>query len=177
MSVKHRGKTKASLYQKIIGTAAALSLLSVGAVATVSAFSDTGTASITATAGKIEVQMGGGATKAVTIPLGATLVPGVTIPVKDLIIKNNGTVPMKYTAAVGTTTGNLASTMTVKIMNGTVEVYSGKANAIVIPEQTIEAGVTQTLKMTYVWANGTAAVDNALMGTSGNTTLNISAYN
>lgn len=177
MSIKTRDKTKTSFYHKLIGTAAALSLLSVGAIATVSGFSDSGTASITATAGKIEVHMGGGTTKSVAIPLGTTLVPGATIPTKDLIIKNNGTIPMKYTAAVGTTSGNLASTMTVTIMNGSTQVYTGKANAISIPEQTIAAGVTQTLKLTYVWANGTTTVDNALMGQTGNTTLNISAYN
>lgn len=175
---KHRVKSKTRSYQKAIGLVAAFSLLTVGSFATISSFSDSGTASITSTAGEIELLLGAsGTVKTATLALGTTLVPGATIPSQSLVIRNTGTIPMKYSGAISGTPGALAAAMNVTVMDGTTSVYTGKANAIAIPERTVAAKGTQTLVFTYTWTDGGAGGDNALMGASGATTIAISAKN
>lgn len=178
---RHRAKTKtkmkANLYQKVIGIGAVVSLVSLGTVATYASFTDTGTSAITATAGKITLALGEtGTSKSAPIALGTTLVPGASIA-KTIVVRNTGTIPMKYTTAVTGTPGTLASTMTAVIKNGTTQLYSGKMNAMKTATQTIPAGGSHTLDLTFAWANGTAAVDNLLMGQSANTTLTFTAVN
>lgn len=177
---RHAG-TKSKKFQRIntsVGLAMGVIALSVGSMATYASFSDSGTSAITATAGKITLAMGAtGTAKTAPIALGTTLVPGGTIADKTIVLRNTGTIPMKYTAAITGTPGTLAATMTATIKNGTTSLYTGKMNAMKIATQTIPAGGTVTLTLSFAWANGTAAVDNPLMGTNANTNLTFTATN
>lgn len=171
-------KSNTKLYQKTIGALACVSLLAVGGVATISSFTDTGAATITSTAGEIELLLGAtGTVKTATLALGSTLVPGATIPPQSLVIRNPGTIIMKYSGAISGTPGPLAAAMNVTVTDGATAVYTGKANTIAIPERALAAKGTHTLVFTYTWADGGAGADNSLMGASGATTLAINAKN
>lgn len=177
---RHRAKSSKRLSNKVLGAGIALSLvtLSAGAVATYAGFTDSGSADITATAGSINLVMGSsGTSKTAAINLGTALVPGGTIANQTITLRNTGTLPMKITGAVTGTPGALANTMTVVIKDGTTQLYSGKMNAMAIPNFTLAAAGTKTLTLTFTWANGTPEVDNALMGASANTDLTFSATN
>lgn len=174
---RHRKKVKGNFYRKAVGVAAVLALTSLGTVATQSAFSDSATSSVTATAGSIELGLNAAAAKTFPIALGTALVPGGTVT-RTVAIHNSGTLPMKYTASNTTaTSGTLASTMNVVITSGGATLYTGKMNAISIPQRTLAANSNETLSMAFTWPNGTPAVDNPLMGTNANTVLTFNATN
>lgn len=177
---RHRSevKPKIKINKKLYAVVGALAALSMGLTATHAAFSDSGTSNITATAGKIEMFLGAsGTSKTATIALGSSLYPGGTIPNQTLVVRNTGTMAMKYTGAVTGTPGPLANNLTVVIKNGTTTLYSGKMNAMAISSQSIPAGGSHTLTMTFTFPNGTPANDNPLMGLSANTNLTLSGTN
>lgn len=171
---RHRSEVKAriKLSKKLYMVVGSLAALSMGLTATHAAFSDSGAATITAQAGKIEMFLGPtGTSKTATIALGNALYPGGTIPNQTLVIRNTGTMTMNYTGAITGTPGPLANNLNVVIRNGSTQVYSGKMNAMAIASQSLPAGGSHTLTLAFTFPNGTPANDNPLQGLSANTNL------
>lgn len=163
--------------KKLAIGALAVSAVAVGGVATFANFTDTATAPITVTAGKIDLKIN--SVNSFPIDLGPTMKPGDSV-VKTISIQNNGTIPLTYTANTTAVTGNLAPVIDVKIEDVTVPatpvtIGTTKLNAMTLPSKTIAGPSKQDLRLTFTWANGTPAVDNALQGGTGAATLNLTA--
>lgn len=163
------------LKKAAIGTAVA-AIVSVGGISTIAAFSDTATSNVTVTAGSIDLKVGGFDTFNVALP--EITKPGTTVT-KQITVTNTGTLPLTYIAnTVAPTANTLASALDVTVTTGTPAVAIGtasKLNAFKIPTQSIPAGGTQILDVKFTWANGSAAVDNALMGKSGDAVITFTA--
>lgn len=166
--------SKPSNFKKIVTGAAVLGILSIGSIATISAFSDTATSNVSVTAGSIGLNIGG--VESFPINLSEITKPGDTVT-KTVILNNTGTLPLKYT---GTTSAIPANTLApvidvvVKPTGGTA-LASKKLNALTFPEATIAGSASQTLELTFTWPQGTAAVDNALMGKKGDAIITFNA--
>lgn len=173
--MKHSAKTSdPSKFKKLVMGVAVLGIVSVGSVATVSAFSSSATSNVTVTAGSIDLKVGGQDTFAVDLP--EIVKPGDTIT-KTVIVTNTGTLPLKYTASTSAIAANTLAPVIDVVVTPTpgTALASKKLNALTLPETTIAAGGTQTLSMKFTWPNGTAAVDNALMGKKGDSIITFTA--
>lgn len=163
--------------KKLAIGALAVSAVAVGGVATFANFTDSSTAPITVTAGKIDLKLNG--VSSLPLDLGPTMKPGDTVT-RTFSVQNNGTIPLTYTANTTAATGTLAPVVDVKIEDVTVPatpvtVSSTKLNAMAITSKTIAGGSKQDLKLTFTWVSGAPAVDNPLQGGTGAATLNLSA--
>jgi hypothetical protein len=167
-----------SMLTKFAVGAVAVSALAVGGIATVSAYSDSATSSVTVQAGDINLQLGGA--KTLPIDLGQNIKPGASY-VKTFTINNTGSLPLTYTAATTTSAGNLAPVIDVNIKDVTVPATptaigtAKKLNAVAFPSKTIAAGAKQDVEMTFTWANGAAGAENALMDQLGSSTITFTA--
>lgn len=176
MKTNRDNSSKSSWLKKAaIGTAVA-AMVSVGGISTIAAFSDTATSNVSVTAGNIELKVGGADSFAVALP--EITKPG-TSATKTITVTNTGTLPLTYTAnTVAPTENTLAPALDVTVTAGTPAVAIGtssKLSAFKIPTQSIAAGGTQVLNVTFTWPNGTAAVDNALMGKKGDAVITFTA--
>jgi predicted ribosomally synthesized peptide with SipW-like signal peptide len=176
--MKTLNASKSNLTKFAVGALAA-SLLAIGGVATVANFTDSATSTVTVTSGNIDLELG--AAKTFPINLGTIMKPGETV-VKSIVVTNNGTIPLTYTAATGsiigpTLAGNINVTMRDMTVPATPVVIPGtpKMSTVALPAKTIAAGGTQTVELTFTWPNGTPAVDNPLQGISAGSTLTFSA--
>lgn len=142
---KIKAKNKTAL-----GIVSILSLTTMGGVATHASFTETGSSSISATAGKL-------APAGMAIenwPFMFTvddMVTGKTYT-KTLTVKNNGTIPMKYTAVLvpGTTEeGNTLAAVPTTAVIGSTTVYTGNLKSLKIPQQTVAVGASQTITLTF----------------------------
>lgn len=163
---------------KIAAGSAAIAMLAVGGVATVSAFTDSATSTVTVGAGNIDLQLG--TTKALTLDLGQNIKPGFT-QVQTIVVNNKGSLPLTYTGATGGVTGTLPALINVTMRDMTVPATpvaigtATKMNTISLPSKTIPAGGSQTVEITYTWPNGGAGVENAQQNAAGNAVLTFSA--
>jgi predicted ribosomally synthesized peptide with SipW-like signal peptide len=176
--MKLRTAPKTMLTKLAIG-AAAVSLLAVGGVATVSAFSDSATSTVTVAAGDINLQLG--TLKAINLDLGQNIKPGATTT-QTIVVNNKGSLPLNYTAATAGVTGTLPALINVTVRDMTVPatpvaIGSGmKMSTIAItPARSIAANSSQTLEIVYTWPNGGAGAENAQMNATGNAVLTFSA--
>lgn len=176
--MKLRTAPKTMLTKLAIG-AAAVSLLAVGGVATVSAFSDSATSTVTVAAGDINLQLG--TVKAITLDLGQNVKPGMTSVVQTIVVNNKGSLPLTYTAATGGVTGTLPAQINVTVRDMTVPATpvaiggAMKMSTIALPSKVIAANSSQTVEITYAWPNGAAGAENAFMNATGNAVLTFSA--
>lgn len=175
--MKLRTAPKTMLTKLAIG-AAAVSLLAVGGVATVSAFSDSATSTVTVAAGDINLQLG--TLKAINLDLGQNIKPGATTT-QTIVVNNKGSLPLTYTAATAGVTGTLPALINVTVRDMTVPatpvaIGSGmKMSTIALPSKTIAANSSQTLEIVYTWPNGGAGAENAQMNATGGAVLTFSA--
>lgn len=168
---------KTMLTKLAIG-AAAVSMLAVGGIATVSAFTDSATSTVTVAAGDINLQLG--TLKAINLDLGQNIKPGATTT-QTIVVNNKGSLPLTYTGATAGVTGTLPALINVTVRDMTVPatpvaIGSGmKMSTIALPSKTIAAGGSQTLEIVYTWPNGAAGAENAQMNATGNAVLTFSA--
>lgn len=173
--MKHSAKSSRSdRFKKIVMGAAILGVVSVGSVATVSAFSSSATSNVTVTAGSIDLKVGG----ADTFPISLSEInkPSATVT-KTVTVSNPGTLPLKYTASTSAIAANILAPVidVVVTPQGGTAMASQKLNKLALPETTLAAGGSQTYTMVFTWPNGTAAVDNALMGAKGDAVITFNA--
>lgn len=173
--MKNSAKTSdPSKFKKLVMGVAVLGIVSVGSVATVSAFSSSATSNVTVTAGSIDLKVGG----ADTFPISLSEInkPGTTVT-KTVTVSNPGTLPLKYTATTSAIAANtLAPVIDVVVTpQGGTALASKKLNALTLPETTIAAGGSQTLTMVFTWPDRTSVLDNPLMGAKGDAVITFNA--
>lgn len=171
-------KASKGLLAKVAVGAAAVSMLAVGSIATVSAFSDSATSTVTVGSGDINLKIG--AVKTVNLDLGQNIKPGFT-QTQTLVLNNTGSLPLTYTGAT-TSTGTLPPLINVVVRDITVPatpatIGSGMkmSNLAITPARTIAAGGSQTIEIVYTWPNGGAGAENAQMQATGNSVLTLTA--
>lgn len=168
MAAHRKSHSKVSNLKKAVFGFAAASLIAVGGVSTVSAFSDSAESNITVKAGSIDLQVG--SAKSVAVPLSTTMKPGQTEPAKTFTISNKGTLPLTYTVKSAAGAGELAGALNASIKTGTnATPVSSKLNAVNITGVTLAPGTTETFSITVNWPS--TASDNSFQGKDGATTL------
>lgn len=168
MAAHRKSHSKVSNLKKAVFGFAAASLIAVGGVSTISAFSDSADSNITVKAGSIELQVNN--TKSVAVALPTTLKPGETVPAKTFTISNKGTLPLTYTVKSATGAGELAGALNASIKtSASATAVSSKLNAVNIPATTLAPGATETFSITVNWPS--TASDNNFQGKDGATTL------
>lgn len=168
MAAHRKSHSKVSNLKKAVFGFAAASLIAVGGVSTVSAFSDEATSNITVKAGTIDLKVGGTKSMAVTLP--ATMKPGDTATPPSFKVTNTGTIPLTYTVKTATGSGKLAEALNVTIKKTATDPgVTTKLNAVNIPATTLAAGASADFSMVVNWPS--TASDNTYQGTDGATTL------
>lgn len=151
-------------------------LLSIGGVSTVAAFSDTATSAVTVSAGSVKLTAGG--KDSVALDFGTGWYPGKTAT-KNVILKNAGTLALKYTMDITGTPGTLSKKLDAKLTAtnaaGTVTtLFTGKLNALgTTTKRSLAVGASETLKLTLTWTASTD--DNTYQSASGNSTITFTA--
>jgi len=151
----------------------ALAALSIGGVSTVAAFTSSATSPVTVAAGSINLTAGD--KTSYTMDFGTGWKPGQTSS-KTVILKNTGSIPLKYTMAVTGTPGTLAKKLDATAKVGSTSLYTGKLSVIkTTAARTLAAGASETISLGLTWAP--AADDNTYQSASGNTTITFTATN
>lgn len=151
-------------------------LLSIGGVSTVAAFSDTATSAVTVSAGSVKLTAGGA--ESFALDFGTGWYPGRTAN-KNVILKNAGTLPLKYTMDITGTPGTLSKKLDAKVTAknaaGTVTtLFTGKLNLLgTTTGRSLAVGVSETINLTLTWPAGTD--DNTYQSASGNSTITFTA--
>jgi hypothetical protein len=171
---RHRLKKNGTLVKKLTVSAVAFTLLSFGSIATVSAFSDSATSTVTAKAGTVILTVNAAATT--TLNFGATLKPdGVAGTVQNITVKNAGTLPLTFDIQSATTPapGKLAEILDVTVTPAGYASYSAKLKSINTPSYTLAAGASMVVGFSAKWTS--TAADDTYQGADGATTLNFTA--
>lgn len=173
MAAHKKSSAKVSNLKKAVFGFAAASLIAVGGVSTVSAFSDEATSNITVKAGTIDLQLNNA--KTTTIALPTTMKPGDVLPAQTITVRNTGSIPLKYTVTSSSAAGSLADVLDVTIKKNVADTTGTKSklSAVNIPSTSVAAGTTETFSVQVTWPQGSN--DNSYQGKDGATTLNFVA--
>lgn len=126
-----------------------VALVSVGGVATHASFNDTGKSTVTGYSGRISPAM-------MTLESwpylfeSKNMVAGKTYT-KTLTVKNNGNIPMKYSVVVvpnGSSDAMLSSIPVTAVIDSTT-VYTGTLKDFKISTQTVDAGASKVINITF----------------------------
>lgn len=173
---RHRlENNKSTVVKKLTVGLAALTLLSVGGIATVSSFTDSATSTVTAKAGTVSLTALNPSSVA-TINFGTTLKPdGVAGAAQTINVKNTGTLPIYFDIQTATTPapGKLAEILDVTVAAGANTPVTTKLKSINTPNYSLAAGATMAVTFTPKWTS--TAADDTYQGTDGATTLNFFA--
>lgn len=132
-----------------LGVVSILSLTTIGGVATHASYTDAGASNISAAAGSISP----GAMELESWPYLFSVNKAVTgnTYTKTVTVKNNGSIPMKYTAVLEFYRGDasvLSAIPTTAVIDATT-VYTGSLNNLKIPTQTVAVGSSQTITLIF----------------------------
>lgn len=172
---KHRIKSKDHFAKKIAISALAVSLLSAGTIATVSSFTSSAQAPLTAKAGTVNLTaLNSSATT--TIDFGTGILPnGVAGAAQTVTVKNVGNLPLNFDIQTATNPapGKFAEILDVTVTAGNNPSLQQKLNSIDTPLYALNAGATMTVTFVPKWTS--SASDDTYQGTDGTTTLNFIA--